>query len=117
VAERTQAGDRSSAINRVFYLEQAGKAAGEPPVSRRVEVWQSASRALAVRRVYDEKDQLVIAESVGADGSRAVLSPGSRAATSAEARPRPSELLKAGALWRLDPSAEVFLDITGHRLL
>lgn len=113
-SERAQAGDPSVAFNRVFYLEQAGGASGEPPLRRRVEVWQSASRALAVRRVYDEKDRLVIAESVGADGSRTVLSPGSQAATSAEARPRPAELLKAGALWRLDPSASVFLDLTGQ---
>jgi RNA polymerase sigma factor (sigma-70 family) len=113
LAERTQAGDRSSAVKRVFYLEQTGKG-GVVSARRRVEVWQSASRALTVRRVYDENDQPVIAEAVRADGSRTVVSPGSQDSTSKEARPRPSELLEAGALWRLEPSAEVFLDLTGR---
>ena len=112
-AERAAASDKAAVNNRIFYLEyRAG--AGEPALQRRVEVWQSAGRGVTVRRVYDERDQLVIAEWLGADGTRTVLTPGSRPATSVESRPSPFDLLEAGASWRLNPSAETFLDLTGR---
>lgn len=107
-AERAAAVDKSVASRRVFYLESNG---GAP--RRRVEVWQSAARGVTVRRVYDEQEQLVIAERLGADGSRTVLTPGSEPSTRFEPAPTPAELLKAGATWRLNPSAETFLALTG----
>jgi DNA-directed RNA polymerase specialized sigma24 family protein len=112
-AERAAAGDGAFVSRRIFYLESKG-GAGEAWLRRRVEVWQSAARGTAVRRVYDERNQLVIAERLEADGARTVLTPGSEPSTRFEPRPAAADLLEDGSSWRLSPSAETFLELTGR---
>ncbi|MDQ3802830.1 MAG: sigma-70 family RNA polymerase sigma factor [Acidobacteriota bacterium] len=113
-AERHIAGDGSAVTHRVLYLEQRDRAGGGPAVRQRIETWHSAARGLTARRVYGEAGAFVIGEQLSDDGTRTVILPGAESSTMREARPPAGELIKAGAFWRLTPSAADFLELAGR---
>lgn len=112
-AERQIAADGSAVTHRVLSLEQRDRVGGGPALRQRIETWHSPASGLEARRVYGEAGALVVGERLGRDGTRTVVLPGAGASTTREARPTAVELVKAGAFWRLTPSAEDFRELAG----
>jgi RNA polymerase sigma factor (sigma-70 family) len=94
----------------VIRLEER-QAGGAAVRGRQVQVWRSAETGLTVRRLYDERGQLMAGEWRSADGSRVVYhSPRARAD-----RPRDAHdaSLKIDDVWRLGLSARDFTVLIG----
>lgn len=96
--------DTAHAIRRTIEMEARSRDTGTT-MRRRVEVWQSATHGLTVRRVYDEQDRLLAGEWIETDGTRTVH----RAATAAAADP----IVQGVEAWRFDPSAVSFTRLVG----
>lgn len=129
-AEHTRATRLETILHRTIELEERrhGAAAATDSsnntsvVRRRIEVWQSASSNLTMRRVYDERGRLVAGErgaSVDDSSStlrRIIYRVGDAPQTLSE--PAALEINRSldphsSSIWRLDPSAEVFTALVG----
>jgi DNA-directed RNA polymerase specialized sigma24 family protein len=79
---------------------------------RRVEIWQNSGKRLEVRRLYDEKGDLIAGEWKTTDGSnvegRRLYRRGSRSQV------ENSSEIESKNLWRLDLSAREFVAFTGN---
>jgi DNA-directed RNA polymerase specialized sigma24 family protein len=105
-AEESDALDAGRVRHRTVFVEEA-RADGRGPVSRRrVETWQGGASGIRLRRLYDEQGRLVAGEWTKSDGTSTVYRKGAAPAESGAATP--SELLAAGEVWRIDPSAASF---------
>jgi RNA polymerase sigma factor (sigma-70 family) len=113
VADETAMKSAGGVAHRVINFQERKHAAGSTASWRRIEIWRNAATGAAVRRVYDEKNQLVIGEAIKPDGARRLLSPGSAFAEQAPA-PSAKDAVQMGALWRLDASAGDFLALVGQ---
>ncbi len=111
-SEATIAADSTIALHRTLDLEQNDRN-GKLVERRRLEVWQSAVRGLKIRRLYDSKGRLIVADWLRKDGSRTLYRPGDKpneisAISRAEA---PKDLDDA---WQLDLSADDFSKLVGE---
>jgi RNA polymerase sigma factor (sigma-70 family) len=113
LADEAIAKNPTAVSHRVVNLEER-KRGSTSAVKRRVEAWRSASTGIAVRRVYDESNQMVIGEVARADGTQVLLSPGIVSTAPRTAAHGAKDAVQAGALWRLDPSAEDFVSLIGE---
>ncbi|HWS86104.1 MAG TPA: RNA polymerase sigma factor [Pyrinomonadaceae bacterium] len=105
-AEESNALSTTQVQHRTVFVEEA-RADGRGPVTRRrVETWQGGASGIRLRRLYDEHGRLVAGEWTKSDGTSTVYRKGS-APTESGAVP-PAELLAAGDVWRIDPSASNF---------
>lgn len=122
ILERSEANDRAAQgnpellLHRVVELEERDPALDRVLSRRRVEIWQSAAKAIEVRRAYDEQGKLLAGEWRQGDGSRTLIYPGGewvedRAETSNVA---PSVPRSADEAWRLDLSAAAFSSLIGR---
>jgi RNA polymerase sigma factor (sigma-70 family) len=103
----------SLVVHRTINLEERGVNGGQVVARQRIEIWQSGARELTVRRVYDEKNNLISGEWSKADGTSTVYQRG--AAPQARSAPElvTSAVLETGELWRLDVSARNFETLVG----
>lgn len=109
---RAAAAEESSALStgqvqhRTVFVEEA-RADGRGTVSRkRVETWQGGASGIRLRRLYDEQGRLVAGEWTKSDGTSTLYRRGS--APSESGATTTGELLSAGEVWRIDPSAASF---------
>jgi DNA-directed RNA polymerase specialized sigma24 family protein len=105
-AEESEALSPTQVSHRTVFVEEA-RADGRGAVTRRrVETWQGGASGIRLRRLYDEQGRVVAGEWSKSDGTSTVYRKGS-APVDAGA-PSPAELLAAGEVWRVEPSAASF---------
>ena len=105
------AADPKVVLHRTLRFEER-RANGEV-TSKRIEIWQSNSHQIKLRRVYDEQNNLVAGEWTRPDGTSTVYQRG--AAPQARTSPEISAkaILQTGELWRLDLLAKEFKQVVG----
>lgn len=109
-AEESDALDGGQVQHRTVFVEEA-RADGRGPVARRrVETWQGGASGIRLRRLYDEQGRLVAGEWTKSDGTSTVYRQGS--APTELGTKTTGELLAAGEVWRIDPSAASFTSLT-----
>jgi DNA-directed RNA polymerase specialized sigma24 family protein len=96
-AEARFAGEQDKVAHRTFNIETRNAATAEVVARRRVELWQSADRGLAARRLYDEQNRLVAGEWLRPDGSSELLFRRERSTDKAQ-------MLAASQAAELDPT-------------
>jgi hypothetical protein len=94
-------------LHRTINLEER-KASGELIAQRRVEVWQSAERALTARRLYDDKGYLVAGDWRRRDGVQTLYAHGSQPKLQALPERHNATALSFENVWQFDPSAKDF---------
>jgi DNA-directed RNA polymerase specialized sigma24 family protein len=109
--EQTNAGGEF-VLHRTVYVEEA-RADGRGRVTRRrVETWQGGASRIRLRRLYDERGQLVAGEWTKSDGKVAVYRrgrpPEESDASGASNVAGALALLNEGDAWRVEPSAVTF---------
>jgi RNA polymerase sigma factor (sigma-70 family) len=95
--------------HRMLDLEERRPADGRVIARRRIEDWQSGERGVRVRRLYDEKNQLIAGEWRKADGKRALFR--RKAAPKTSPQPSTQPLSTNGVwdgVWQFDLSAKDF---------
>lgn len=120
--ERSEANDRAAQgnpellLHRVLELEERDPALDRVLSRRRVEIWQSAAKAIEVRRAYDEQGKLLAGEWRQGDGSRTLLYPGGESMEdrTETSNVTPSVPRSADEAWRLDLSAAAFSSLIGR---
>jgi hypothetical protein len=100
------------AMHRVIELEQRRRSDGATIGKNRIEVWRDAGRGISVRRVYDQREQLLGGVWINEkpdDGRplRRIYRRGS-AQRIETATQDPARAIRDSELWQLDPSAIVF---------
>ncbi|HEU4388622.1 MAG TPA: RNA polymerase sigma factor, partial [Blastocatellia bacterium] len=110
-AEGSLAETPETAFRRMITVEEL-RNGGRVTARRRVEVWSSGEHGLKVRRVYDEKDQLIAGEWTQSDGTRTVYTVGAKPQLSSQDS-GPLELIvsELNQYWRMEPSATQFLSL------
>jgi RNA polymerase sigma factor (sigma-70 family) len=105
-AEESNALSTGQVQHRTVFVEEA-RADGRGAVTRkRVETWQGGASGIRLRRLYDEQGRLVAGEWTKSDGTSTLYRKGS--APSETGATTTVELLSAGEVWRIDPSAASF---------
>jgi RNA polymerase sigma factor (sigma-70 family) len=105
-AEESKAPGAGQVQHRTVFVEEA-RADGRGAVTRRrVETWQGGASGIRLRRLYDEQGRLVAGEWTKSDGTSTLYRKG--AAPSESGAVAPTELLSAGEVWRMEPSAATF---------
>lgn len=109
-ASAEEAGNPGAVTHSIIRLEER-EPGGRVRSGRQIQVWRSAGEGLTVRRLYDERGQLMAGEWRSADGSRAVyLSPQARA----DGRDANDASWKVDDVWRLGLSARDFTVLIGR---
>ena len=106
-AAEESAADTGVVLHRTVFVEEA-KSDGRLSVvtRRRVETWQGGASRIRLRRLYDEQGRLLAGESTKSDGTGTLFRRGSPPAEAGA--PTVAELLDAGEVWRIEPSARSF---------
>ncbi|HVF56827.1 MAG TPA: sigma factor [Pyrinomonadaceae bacterium] len=111
--EETLSAGAGRVTHRTLYLEERKPGASDVLSMRRIETWQSAERGVRLRRVYDERGNLIAGAWTRADGTHTVYRPGlapvEQTAPDAEAK----ALLASGDVWRIDLSPKDFSTLVG----
>jgi RNA polymerase sigma factor (sigma-70 family) len=105
-AEESNALSTEQVLHRTVFVEEARADGRGAATRRRVETWQGGASGIRLRRLYDEQGRLVAGEWTRSDGTSTVYRKGS--APSESGASPPAELLAAGEVWRIDPSAKSF---------
>ncbi|HEY9401504.1 MAG TPA: sigma-70 family RNA polymerase sigma factor [Pyrinomonadaceae bacterium] len=110
-AEKLLADRADTVSRRVVELEEVGKG-GEVIARRKIEVWRSAEKRLAARRLYDERGKLIAGEwrRSGDGGTSTIYHHPLASRAGAEVEP---EALSLENLWRFEPSANDFTTLVG----
>jgi RNA polymerase sigma factor (sigma-70 family) len=90
----------------VFVEEERREGRRSVVTRRRVETWQGGASGIRVRRLFDEQGRLTAGELTNSDGTSELLRRGSPPLKAGAATA--AELLAAGELWRVEPSAGNF---------
>ncbi len=110
-AEDALAARTDQVLHRSISLEEKSTS-GDLIARRTIEIWQSAEKKLAARRVYDDKGRLIGGEWTKADGSRVIYHHGSKPqSTTAK---QIDAALTPEDIWQLDPSSKVFSSLIGQ---
>lgn len=105
-AEESNATAAGQVQHRTVFVEEA-RAGGRGAVTRRrVETWQGGASGIRLRRLYDEQGRLVAGEWTRSDGTSTLYRKGT--APSESGTVAAAELLAAGEVWRIEPSAASF---------
>jgi RNA polymerase sigma factor (sigma-70 family) len=101
--------------HRILDFDERRPVDGRVIARRRIEDWQSGARGVRVRRLYDEKNQLIAGEWRTADGRRTL----SQRKAAAKTSPQPSvqSFGRNGAwdgVWQFDLSAKEFSALIKH---
>ncbi len=95
------------AVHRVYNVEQRNGETGELIERQRMDVWQSSAKGLKIRRFYDNKERLILADWQKTGDSRILYRPGNEPAE-VSVEDRKSDVLNTDELWNLDVSANEF---------
>lgn len=111
-AQESLAMPANLALHRVIELEQRRRSDGALIGKSRIDLWRDAGRGLSVRRVYDQRGQLITGvwiEEKPANGKpvRRIYRRGSGQKIDIGIQD-PVKAIRDSELWRLDPSAIVF---------
>ncbi|HEX7174047.1 MAG TPA: sigma-70 family RNA polymerase sigma factor [Pyrinomonadaceae bacterium] len=112
-AEDKLATDAALVLHRTYFVEESPAAAGAAVTRLRVEVWQSAARALKLRRVLDRENRLVAGAWEREGGARRTVYRRGAGPAESAAAPDALTLLEAGEAWGLDLSARTFSALVG----
>lgn len=94
-------------LHRTVFVEEARSEGRRNTFTRRrVETWQGGASGIRLRRLYDEQGRLVACESLKSDGAGTLFRRGSPPVEASASAP--AELLGAGEVWRIEPSAQSF---------
>ncbi len=93
-------------LHRTVFVEELKADGRSVAARRRVETWQGSASGIRLRRLYDEQNRLVAGEWMKSDGTSVVYRRGEASAESGALTAR--ELLDAGEVWRVEPSAKSF---------
>ncbi|MDQ3746444.1 MAG: hypothetical protein M3444_18890, partial [Acidobacteriota bacterium] len=94
-------------LHRTVFVEEARSEGRRSVVTRRrVETWQSGATGIRLRRLYDEQSRLAACELSKSDGTSTLFRRGLPPSDADAATP--AELLGAGEVWRIEPSARSF---------
>ncbi|MGH9960545.1 MAG: hypothetical protein ACREBC_26070, partial [Pyrinomonadaceae bacterium] len=101
-------------LHQTIRLEERKSPFGDLIASRRIEVWQSAERGIAARRLYDERNRLIAGDWRRNDGVQTLYHHG----TSPRIQLAPEQGGNAAAVnfdnvWQLSPSAKDFVALIG----
>jgi RNA polymerase sigma factor (sigma-70 family) len=101
-------------VHRVSSFEERRPNDGALIARRKVEAWSDLARGIRVRRVYDEKEQIIAADWTYQDGERLVY----RRGAESDFRREPSRagagvLFEAGDIWPLGLSTKDFSALVG----
>ena len=114
-AARAMAERSDVVLHRSLNLEERRGANRKVVARRRVEVWHNGTNGALFRRAFDERNALVAAESLTADGGRTVYRPGApprdRARPLQHARLRGLAEADDNSAWRLDLSATAYTSL------
>ena len=108
LAEEAMAAERGFVAHRALTLEERSLDGSGATVRHRLEVWQSASRGLKVRRLFDDQNHLVAGDWAKADGTSVVYWNGSSPQTRTAPEVAPGAVVENAEFWRLDASASAF---------
>lgn len=116
VADETIAARTGQVIHRTISLEEKS-AKGDLIARRRIDVWQSATRGLTVRRLYDERGRLIAGDWRKADGGQTIYRHGAppqlRPASEQRSNLDNSNSPEFAEMWQLSPSATDFNTLIG----
>jgi RNA polymerase sigma factor (sigma-70 family) len=94
-------------LHRTVFVEEARSEGRRSVVTRRrVETWQSGATGIRLWRLYDEQGRLAACELSKSDGTSTLFRRGSPPSDASAATT--AELLGAGEVWRIEPSARSF---------
>jgi RNA polymerase sigma factor (sigma-70 family) len=116
-AALTEGTDR--ATHRVVNLEERARAGGDLITRKRIEIWRDAGKGLSVRRVYDEKGQLIAGEwsrrhpTEGDNVTRTIYRREQALRTESSAG-NPRVAISNMELWQLEPSAKDYGGMIAH---
>ena len=112
-ADDAAAADPQVVLHRTILLEERRGDTEDLIVRKRIEIWQSKLHGIKLRRVYDDKDNLLAGEWTKPDGTSTVYQRGvePQARTSPEIAGK--ALLQTGELWRLDLLSREFNQLVG----
>lgn len=99
--------------HRTLLLEEREGDGGKLIARRKIEVWQSASRKIEARRIYTEQGELIAGEWTNDDGSSVTYHTGAEPEFSKSSQPQLPVLLRDGEAWRLDATAQGFVNLIG----
>ncbi len=113
-AEEASAGELGTVIHRTINIEERRLDGSNSAVRHRVEIWQSQSRGLKLRRLYDEQNRLVAGEWAKQDGTDTVYRRGVAPQPRTAAEVAVPAIIENGEVWRLDASAATFNLLVEH---
>ena len=105
------AADPKVVVHRTLQFEER-RVNGEV-TRKRIEIWQSKSHEVKLRRVYDEKNNLVAGEWTKPDGTSTVYQRGAEPQARTSPDIAAKAILQTGELWRLDLLAKEFNQLIG----
>ncbi|HEX6625164.1 MAG TPA: hypothetical protein VF064_15740 [Pyrinomonadaceae bacterium] len=107
--DAVEASGPSLVLHRTVFVEEAKRdgRGTSVVVRRRVETWRGGASRIRLRRLYDERGELLAGEWTKSDGASAVYRRGSPPVERGAAASG-KELLDAGEVWRIEPSARSF---------
>ncbi len=114
LAEEALAAERGAVVHRTINLEERSLDGNGTTVRRRVEIWQSASRGLKLRRLFDDQNRLVAGDWARTDGTSMVYQNGSSPQPRTAPEVAPKAVVENAEFWRLDLSASVFRMLIDH---
>jgi hypothetical protein len=97
--------------HRILDFDERRPVDGRVIARRRIEDWQSGARGVRVRRLYDEKNQLIAGEWRNADGRRTLFRPKAAQKTGSQPSTQPSG---RDGVWQFDLSAREFSTLIKH---
>jgi RNA polymerase sigma factor (sigma-70 family) len=110
--EVAAAAEIGTVTHRTINLEESS-ATGEVIARNRIEIWQSVDRGLTVRRLYDEKGNLIAGDWRRADGVQTLYQHGREPRIQLAPGKREGAPLNFDEVWQLSPSAEDFSRLVG----
>jgi RNA polymerase sigma factor (sigma-70 family) len=106
------AAENGTVTHRTINLEETS-ATGELITRNRIEIWQSADRGIMVRRLYNEKGNLIAGDWRRADGVQTLYQHGREPRIQLAPGKRETAPLSFEEVWQLSPSAEDFSRLVG----
>lgn len=108
LAEEAMASERGTVVHRSISLEERSLDSSAATVRHRIEIWQSGSRRLKLRRLFDDQNRLIAGDWANADGTSMVYRNGSSPQPRTAPEVAPKAVVENAEFWRLDPSACAF---------
>src|SRR5262249_5188977 len=103
-SEELIAGSRDHVLHRTLRLEEKSSS-GQLISTHRIEVWQSAEKAITARRLYDQNDRLAAGIWLRGDGVQTLYRQGQ---PRFQIRNSQFAIRDFDDVWQLDPSAKEF---------